>query len=62
MINENILVVSAEKVNDEFGNVKEIGTRYSSKLCKWGPFNQLSFRLLTCEYIRNILEECLHEF
>ena len=49
------MVVNAKKVAAEFddniGNVKvvkEIGTRYSTKLFETCPFNQLSFRLLTC--------------
>ena len=38
----------SKKIDDEF-DVKEIGTRYSSKLFKECPFNPVSFRLLTCE-------------
>ena len=34
-------------VNNEFDDMKEIGTRYSSKLRKKCPFNPMSFRLLT---------------
>ena len=59
------MVVNAKKVaaefDDKFSNVKavkEIGTRYSTKLFQTCPFNQLSFRLLTCviqyKYIRRV--------
>ena len=48
----------SKKVDVEFDNefdaVKEIGTRYSSKLCEKCPFNQfMSFRLLPPCTVRN---------